>query len=137
MLARKPLHSLLGLLGEGGFVRNQAKEPLDADLIIVDESSMIDMWLARHFFSRIRPGTKVILVGDYDQLQSVGAGDVFRELIGCGQIPVTRLNEIFRQKKGRLYFPEKSSGLVYTETLTGAAPALRISKLPRSSEVRE
>ena len=98
----KTLHSLLGLLGEGGFVRNQEKEPLDADLIIVDESSMIDMWLARHFFNRIRPGTKVILVGDYDQLQSVGAGDVFRELIGCGQIPVTRLNEIFRPKKGSL-----------------------------------
>jgi len=57
----KTLHSLLGLLGEGGFVRNQEKEPLDADLIIVDESSMIDMWLARHFFNRIRPGTKVIL----------------------------------------------------------------------------
>lgn len=98
----KTLHSLLGLLGEGGFVRNQEKEPLDADLIIVDESSMIDMWLARHFFNRIRPGTKVILVGDYDQLQSVGAGDVFRELIGCGQIPVTRLIDIFRQKKGSL-----------------------------------
>lgn len=98
----KTLHSLLGLLGEGGFVRNQGKDPLDADLIIVDESSMIDMWLARHFFSRVRPGTKVVLVGDCDQLQSVGAGDVFRELIGSGQIPVTRLNKIFRQKKGSL-----------------------------------
>ncbi len=98
----KTLHSLLGLLGEGGFVRSADKEPLDADLIIVDESSMIDMWLARQFFTRIRPGTKIVLVGDYDQLQSVGAGDVFRELIGCGQIPVTRLNEIFRQKKGSL-----------------------------------
>jgi exodeoxyribonuclease V alpha subunit len=75
---------------------------LDAGLIIVDESSMMDMWLARKFFSRIGPDTKVLLVGDADQLQSVGAGDVFRELINCGLIPVTVLNEIFRQKKDSL-----------------------------------
>ncbi len=98
----KTLHSLLGLLGEGGYTRNKNPEPLDADLIIVDESSMIDMWLARQFFGRLKLGTKVILVGDVDQLQSVGAGDVFRELIGCGKIPVTVLNEIFRQKKDSL-----------------------------------
>lgn len=60
------------------------------------------MWLARQFFSRIGPNTKVLLVGDADQLQSVGAGDVFRELIDCGLIPVTVLNEIFRQKKDSL-----------------------------------
>ena len=75
---------------------------LDAGLIIVDESSMMDMWLARQFFSRIGPNTKVLLVGDADQLQSVGAGDVFRELIDCGLIPMTVLNEIFRQKKDSL-----------------------------------
>ena len=98
----KTLHSLLGLLGENGYVRDKNQEPLDASLIIVDESSMIDMWLARQFFQRVRLGTKVILVGDVDQLQSVGAGDVFRELIGCGRIPVTILNEIFRQKKDSL-----------------------------------
>ncbi len=95
----KTLHSLLGLLGEDGYTRDKKQEPLDADLIIVDESSMIDMWLARQFFYRIRPGTKVVLVGDVDQLQSVGAGDVFRELIRCDLIPVTVLNEIFRQSK--------------------------------------
>lgn len=60
---------------------------------------MIDMWLARQFFSRVRSGTKVVLVGDVDQLQSVGAGDVFRQLIGCGLIPVTVLNQIFRQSQ--------------------------------------
>ncbi len=98
----KTLHSLLGLLGDGLMIPKAKNEPLNADLIIVDESSMVDMWLANKFFGRIKLGTKVILVGDFDQLQSVGAGDVFRELIGCGQIPVTRLNEIFRQKKGSL-----------------------------------
>ncbi len=60
------------------------------------------MWLARQFFMRVRPGSKILLVGDADQLQSVGAGDVFRELTGCGLIPVTTLNEIFRQKKDSL-----------------------------------
>lgn len=99
----KTLHSLLGLLGDSEPIhKDKEKEPLDADLIIVDESSMIDMWLARQFFQRIRPGTRVVLVGDVDQLQSVGAGDVFRELIDCGLIPVTVLDEIFRQKKGSL-----------------------------------
>ncbi len=98
----KTLHSLLGLLGDGTSFPYAEKVPLPTNLLIVDESSMIDMWLASKLFARIKPGTKVVMVGDYDQLQSVGAGDVFRELIGCGQIPVTRLNEIFRQKKGSL-----------------------------------
>ena len=95
----KTLHSMLGLVTEGGYSRDLEKKPIDADLIIVDESSMIDMWLAQQFFGRISPGTKVVLVGDVDQLQSVGAGDVFRELIRSGLIPVTVLNEIFRQSK--------------------------------------
>ena len=97
------LHSMLGLLGEGEYIpKNKGNESLDADLIIIDESSMVDMWLARQFFMRIRPNTRVVLVGDADQLQSVGAGDVFRELITCGKIPVTTLNEIFRQEKDSL-----------------------------------
>lgn len=99
----RTLHSLLGLIGDSEPVRKDKQtEPLDADLIIVDESSMIDMWLAKQFFQRVKPGTKIILVGDVNQLQSVGAGDVFRELIDSGLIPVTVLNEIFRQKKGSL-----------------------------------
>ncbi|MCI8471470.1 MAG: AAA family ATPase, partial [Clostridiales bacterium] len=99
----KTLHSLLGLLGDSEPIyKDKQKEALDANLIIVDESSMIDMWLARQFFWRVRPDTRVVLVGDVDQLQSVGAGDVFRELIDCGLIPVTVLDEIFRQKKGSL-----------------------------------
>ena len=97
------LHSLLGLYGEeGAFRKNEEEGALNAGLIIVDESSMMDMRLAQKFFSRIGPDTKVLLVGDADQLQSVGAGNVFRELINCGLIPVTVLNEIFRPKKDSL-----------------------------------
>ena len=103
MAEAKTLHSALGLLGEEGmFRKDRQNKPLDADLIIVDETSMMDMWLARQFFIRVKPGAKVLLVGDADQLQSVGAGDVFRELVGSGLIPVTTLNEIFRQKKDSL-----------------------------------
>ena len=58
------------------------------------------MCLARQFFMRIGNNTKIVLVGDPDQLQSVGAGDVFRQLINSGLIPVTVLDKIFRQKDG-------------------------------------
>lgn len=96
----KTLHSALKLFSDiESLSKEKEKEPLDADLIIVDESSMIDMWLAKQFFQRIALGTKIVLVGDADQLQSVGAGDVFRELIQCGLVPVTILNEVFRQAK--------------------------------------
>ena len=92
------MHSGLGLLGGETESESQAKEKfLDADLVIVDEFSMVDMWLARQFFTRLRMGAKIVMVGDPDQLPSVGAGNVFKELIQCGLIPVTVLDEIFRQ----------------------------------------
>ena len=75
------------------------KRDLDADLVIVDETSMMDMGLAWQLFRHLRPGTKLLLVGDADQLESVGAGDVFHELIDSGIVPVTVLDEIFRQAK--------------------------------------
>ena len=107
----------MGLHGEdAGW---QKKKPLEADLLIVDESSMMDMWLAYQLFARIAPGTKVLLVGDADQLESVGAGNVFHELINSGLVPVTVLNEIFRQAKDSLiaynakFINEENSNLYY------------------------
>lgn len=91
------LHSLLGLHGDDNWQKK--KKALVADLVIVDESSMMDMWLAWQLFQQIQPGTKLLLVGDADQLESVGAGDVFHELIDSGLVPVTVLDEIFRQAK--------------------------------------
>ena len=89
------LHSLLGLHGEdAGW---QEKKPLEVDFIIIDEASMVDMWLAYQLFARLKPETKVLIVGDADQLESVGPGSVFRELIQCGLVPVTVLDQIFRQ----------------------------------------
>ena len=75
---------------------------VDADLVIVDEFSMVDMWLAQQFFKRIGQHTRVVLVGDPNQLPSVGAGNVFYELIHSGMVPVTVLDWIFRQSKDGL-----------------------------------
>jgi len=90
------MHSHLGITNEEDDTpRNNG--PLDAELIVVDENSMVDMWLSWKFFSRVRRRTKLILVGDPDQLPSVGAGNVFKEMIQSGIIPVTVLDQIFRQ----------------------------------------
>lgn len=97
------LHSGLCLVSEEEeSSRDRKKDGLDADLVIVDEFSMVDMWLASKFFPALKKGAKIVLVGDPDQLPSVGAGNVFKELIQCGLVPVTVLDEIFRQAKDSL-----------------------------------
>ena len=98
----KTLHSALGLMGGDDDSEYEDGNTVDAELVVVDETSMADMWLAAQLWSRLKPGTKLILVGDADQLPSVGPGNVFRELIACGLIPVTVLDEIFRQAKDSL-----------------------------------
>lgn len=98
----KTLHSTLGLIGSEDNSYLNSTEFVEADLVIIDESSMIDMWLAAQLFTRIKTGTRILLVGDADQLPSVGPGNVFREFISCGEIPVTILDEIFRQAKDSL-----------------------------------
>lgn len=74
-----------------------ALDPIDADFIIVDEVSMLDCLLASLFFDAIKAGTMVIMVGDINQLQSVGAGDVLNDMIKSGRIPVERLIKTYRQ----------------------------------------
>lgn len=99
----RTMHNNMGITNEDDAGNhNDRVALLDAGLIIVDEFSMVDMWLAKQFFSRLKPGTKIVLVGDPDQLPSVGAGNVFKEMIQCGIIPVTVLDEIFRQTKDSL-----------------------------------
>ena len=99
----KTLHSALGLVSgdeDKGYLNK--KEALDYGLVVIDEFSMTDMWLASELFTRLKPGTKVLLVGDADQLPSVGAGNVFKDLIASGIVSVTALDEIFRQSKDSL-----------------------------------
>ena len=91
------IHRLLEYSGESqGFGRDE-DNPLDADAVIVDEMSMVDIFLMRSLLAALRPGTRLVLVGDVDQLPSVGAGNVLRDLIDSGAVPVVRLTEIFRQ----------------------------------------
>ena len=116
----RTLHSALHLGTEEEDLPEGNKKLLDADLIIVDETSMVDQWLAKQLFSRIRPGTKLVLVGDADQLPSVGAGNVFRELIECGMIPVTVLDRIFRQSEGsRIAYNARYINQARTDLLYG------------------
>ena len=91
------IHSLLEFdFNIGGFKRNR-DNPLDCDLLIVDEASMIDTVLMFNLLKAIPTHARVIFVGDVDQLPSVGAGSVLQDLILSEKIPVTRLTEIFRQ----------------------------------------
>lgn len=91
------MHMALGLFGDGDY--ESLIDELSADFINVDEVSMVDMHLAYEFFYKVKAGARVLLVGDVHQLPSVGAGDVFRQLILCGKIPVTVLNLVYRQGK--------------------------------------
>ncbi|MCE5336311.1 MAG: ATP-dependent RecD-like DNA helicase [Desulfobacteraceae bacterium] len=91
------IHRLLEFSPQaGGFQRNEQK-PLSADLVIVDETSMMDTVIAHHLLKAVPPQAVLILVGDSDQLPSVGPGNVLGDIIGSEKFPVIRLTEIFRQ----------------------------------------
>ncbi|HUI08265.1 MAG TPA: ATP-dependent RecD-like DNA helicase [Verrucomicrobiae bacterium] len=83
---------------EGGFTHDE-RRPLKGDMIIIDETSMLDIPLAYHLLKAIPPSASVVFVGDVDQLPSVGPGNFLRDLIDSGAAPVVRLTEIFRQAK--------------------------------------
>ncbi len=94
------IHSLLEFdFKRGGFKRNR-ENPLRCDLIIVDEASMIDTVLMNQLLKALPDHARVIFVGDVNQLPSVGPGNVLKDLIETKKIPVTTLNEIFRQARG-------------------------------------
>ena len=94
------IHALLEVDFEmKGFKRNK-ENPLECDLLIIDEASMIDTPLLFHLLRAIPNGARVLIVGDTDQLPSVGPGTVLRDLIDAKKIGVTRLTEIFRQARG-------------------------------------
>ncbi len=90
------LHRLLQLRpgGDAAFDRDK---PLEADLVVVDEVSMLDLLLANKLVKAVPPGAHLLLVGDVDQLPSVGAGEVLRDLLASGAVPSVRLTRIFRQ----------------------------------------
>ena len=97
----KTIHRLLEVSPSEGFKfkRNQ-ENPLEGDLLILDECSMIDLILMNNVLKAVNHACHLLLVGDADQLPSVGAGNVLRDLIASGVVPVTRLDIIFRQAAG-------------------------------------
>jgi exodeoxyribonuclease V alpha subunit len=96
----RTIHRMLEMeYGEGdsaGFRRNE-HDLLEEDVIIIDEASMLDSWLAAALLKAIKPGARLLLIGDADQLPPVGAGNVLRDVIDSGKFATVRLNEIFRQ----------------------------------------
>ena len=96
-MAAQTIHRLLECGGDNGESQRNADNPLDADVVIIDEMSMVDIRLMRSLLCALRPGTRLILVGDADQLPSVGAGRVLGDIIESGVLRVVRLTEIFRQ----------------------------------------
>lgn len=97
----KTIHRLLEISGgpdegPGGFTRN-AGNPLDADVIIVDEMSMVDVYLMHALLDAVTVGTRLIMVGDVNQLPSVGPGSILKDIIESQRITVVRLTRIFRQ----------------------------------------
>ena len=92
----RTIHRLLEFKPGEGFGRNE-HNPIDADLIVIDEASMLDLVLAYNLLRAVGPDSHLLLVGDIDQLPSVGAGDVLRDLIASDVAAVVRLETIFRQ----------------------------------------
>ncbi len=99
----RTIHRLLEFSpkNDGGFKRTE-QNPLDADLVVIDETSMVDTVLMYHLLRAVPKEATLILVGDVDQLPSVGAGNVLRDIIEAGTVPCIRLNEIFRQSRESL-----------------------------------
>jgi exodeoxyribonuclease V alpha subunit len=91
------IHRLLGFQPQLGRFARDAANPIEADLVIVDEASMMDVPLAAALLDAVAPGTCLLLIGDEDQLPSVGPGNVLGDLLASGALPVTRLTEVFRQ----------------------------------------
>jgi len=96
----RTIHRMLevngGVEGNGGFERNEMN-PLETDVIIIDEMSMVDITLMHALLKAVLAGTRLILVGDVNQLPSVGPGSVLKDIIDSGQFHTVKLNKIFRQ----------------------------------------
>jgi exodeoxyribonuclease V alpha subunit len=112
----KTIHRLLEFNPhEGGFQRGE-DNPLELDVIVIDEASMLDLPLMDHLLQAIAPGSHLILIGDVDQLPSVGPGSVLRDLIDSKAVPVVVLRRIFRQA-GESLIVQNAHRILYGEPL--------------------
>ncbi len=92
------IHRLLGYRQGEGYRRRH----IEADALIIDEGSMMEQVLFNHLLDAVKPGTQIILVGDVDQLPAIGAGDVLRDMIASGAVPVANLDSNYRQSEGSM-----------------------------------
>jgi exodeoxyribonuclease V alpha subunit len=115
------VHRLLELK-PGGDAAYDRDRPLDADLIVVDEASMLDVLLANKLAKAVAPGAHLLLVGDVDQLPSVGAGEVLRDLLDAEPVPRVRLTQVFRQAQ--------QSGVVVNAHRINEGKPLRLGEFP-------
>lgn len=92
------IHRLLGYQQGEGYHNKR----IDTDVLVIDEGSMMEQVLFDHLLEALKPGTRIIMVGDVDQLPAIGAGDVMRDMIKSGAVPVARLDENFRQAAGSI-----------------------------------
>ncbi|REJ28262.1 ATP-dependent RecD-like DNA helicase [Caldibacillus debilis] len=98
------IHRLLGWNGTESFEHDE-DHPVSGKLLIIDEMSMVDIWLAHHLFKALPDDIQVVIVGDEDQLPSVGPGQVLKDLLASNLIPTVRLTEIYRQENGSSIIP--------------------------------
>ena len=96
-LEAKTIHRLLEVDPRNGGFRRDAENPLDCGLLVIDETSMVDVLLMRSLLAAVPDGSALLIVGDVDQLPSVGPGQVLADIIASGAVPVVRLTEVFRQ----------------------------------------
>lgn len=94
------VHSALGIKGDGEIPEINENNPIEADLVVLDESSMLDAEIAASVVNACSSKTSILFVGDVDQLPSVGPGSTLRDLIQCGEVPVSRLSKIQRVVEG-------------------------------------
>ena len=99
-LEAKTIHRLLETDPRTGEFRRTEEHPLDCDLLVVDEASMVDVLLMRSLLRAVPDEAALLIVGDVDQLPSVGPGQVLADIIACNLVPVVRLTEVFRQAAG-------------------------------------
>jgi len=93
----KTIHRLLEVNPKGGGFKRNADNPLECDLLVIDEVSMVDVMLMQALMKAIPDNAALLMVGDIDQLPSVGPGQVLADIIASGAVPVVRLTEVFRQ----------------------------------------
>ena len=94
---RQNLHRLLEMDPKRGGFKRDGDNPLDCDLLVVDEASMVDVMLMQALLKAVPDTAALLIVGDIDQLPSVGPGQVLADIIASGAVPVVRLTEVFRQ----------------------------------------